>query len=170
MVTGLSIPALLTIACWLLPGPGKTPSNESALIGHSAVSVQEAGLLSNWRARNIEIRIAADDSGGDARFTITTTRDTTTGEIFSAIDASVRGTVTNIAKVAGRAESIDRSNYSKMGIPATAAFACDSWWAGLGSYFYIIQSGHTLLVYQGWQEKQQTNSGFHWKQWRRVAL
>ena len=56
----------------------------------------------------------------------------------------------------------EKGEFAQHQIPATALAACGGWWAGAGDYFYATREGDTLKIYQGWQEEQQTENGFHY--------
>lgn len=58
---------------------------------------------------------------------------------------------------------IEKAEYAKMGIPADAIDACGGWYAGGGDYFYLILTNGKPVVYQGFQEEQQEDEGYHWK-------
>jgi hypothetical protein len=59
--------------------------------------------------------------------------------------------------------NIPASNFSQYEIPKTALTACGGWWAGAGDYFYADLKDNKVVVYQGWQDEQQTDDGYHWK-------
>ena len=58
---------------------------------------------------------------------------------------------------------IEKAEYAKMGIPADALDACGGWYAGGGDYFYVTLKDGKAVVYQGYQEEQQEDEGYHWK-------
>ncbi|MES2555484.1 MAG: hypothetical protein V4604_04995 [Bacteroidota bacterium] len=60
-------------------------------------------------------------------------------------------------------DPIPASNFSQYEIPKTALTACGGWWAGAGDYFYAILKDSKVVVYQGWQDEEQKDNGFHWK-------
>lgn len=60
-------------------------------------------------------------------------------------------------------DNIPASNFSQYEIPKTALTACGGWWAGAGDYFYAILKDNKVVVYQGWQDEEQKDNGFHWK-------
>jgi hypothetical protein len=57
----------------------------------------------------------------------------------------------------------EKSEYAEKGIPATAIDAGGGWYAGAGSYFYLIMKNGEPVVYEGWQEEEQTDKGYHWQ-------
>lgn len=60
-------------------------------------------------------------------------------------------------------EPIPASNFGQYNIPKTAKSACGGWWAGAGDYFYATIEKNKVVVYQGWQDEQQEDEGYHWK-------
>lgn len=60
-------------------------------------------------------------------------------------------------------DKIPASNFSQYEIPKTALTACGGWWAGAGDYFYAELKDNKVVVYQGWQDEEQKDDGFHWK-------
>lgn len=60
-------------------------------------------------------------------------------------------------------DKIPASNFAQYDIPKTALSACGGWWAGAGDYFYAIWENNKVVVYQGWQDEQQTDDGYHWE-------
>ena len=60
-------------------------------------------------------------------------------------------------------DKIPASNFSQYEIPKTALSACGGWWAGAGDYFYADLKDNKVVVYQGWQDEEQKDDGFHWK-------
>lgn len=59
---------------------------------------------------------------------------------------------------------IERSEYKSHKIPADAIIALGGWWAGSGDYYYLILRGGKPVVYEGWQDEQQTDDGYHWEE------
>ena len=69
-----------------------------------------------------------------------------------------------VAKVMRDASLVEKSQFSDMDIPSNAITACGSWYAGAGDYFYLIPDKRNLLkVFQGWQDEEQEDEGFHWE-------
>ncbi|HLP53895.1 MAG TPA: hypothetical protein VK151_02660 [Fluviicola sp.] len=64
-------------------------------------------------------------------------------------------------------DKISAATYSQYDIPKGALSACGGWWAGGGDYFYAIWEDNKVVVYQGWQDEGQTDTGFHWKAMKR---
>jgi hypothetical protein len=60
-------------------------------------------------------------------------------------------------------DKIPASNFAQYDIPKTALSACGGWWAGAGDYFYAELKDNKVVVYQGWQDEQQTDDGYHWE-------
>lgn len=74
-----------------------------------------------------------------------------------------------IDSILGAAQYYSASNYKEMGIPDNAVAACGAWWAGAGDYYYMIKTAKGVAVYQGWQDEQQEDAGYHWKLFREIA-
>lgn len=81
----------------------------------------------------------------------------------TTIYAVINDEKTEIAKIAGHANTIDKSEYSTYSIPKDAIDACSSWWAGAGDYFYMALTEKGVDVYAGWQDEQQEDEGCHWE-------
>ena len=64
------------------------------------------------------------------------------------------GNKINIGKVYGAAINIEKENYAMRQIPSAAIAACGAWFGGAGSYFYIIQKGAKILLYQGFNAEE----------------
>jgi hypothetical protein len=60
-------------------------------------------------------------------------------------------------------DKIPASNFSQYEIPKTALSACGGWWAGAGDYFYADLKDNKVVVYQGWQDEEQKDEGYHWE-------
>jgi len=60
--------------------------------------------------------------------------------------------------------SIPVSNYKQYDIPTEAKSACGGWFAGGGDYFYATITDGKAVVFQGWQDEQQEDDGYHWKE------
>lgn len=74
-----------------------------------------------------------------------------------------KGKTIYITTITGNAETIAKGDFLNKGIPKNAISACGAWWAGAGVYFYAVQSPSGIVIYQGWQEEGQINTGYHWK-------
>lgn len=62
-----------------------------------------------------------------------------------------------------------KEEYAQHGIPANALAACGGWWAGAGDYLYIIEENKAFIVMQGWQDEQQEDEGYHYKEVKRIG-
>lgn len=62
---------------------------------------------------------------------------------------------------------IEPARYAEMGIPADAIDACGGWYAGGGDYFYLVRRDGRAVVFQGFQEEQQEDVGYHWAEVKR---
>lgn len=81
----------------------------------------------------------------------------------SAVFLSINGKEQEIAEIYACSD-IQKSEYEKHEIPPEAIMACGGWWAGAGDYFYIIDIAGEIKVFQGWQDSQQEDEGFHWEE------
>jgi hypothetical protein len=86
------------------------------------------------------------------------------GTPHSEIILGENGGAEAIDTIAGSCNAIPKTDYAKMGIPAEAVAACGAWYAGGGDYFYVLSKDNSGIVFQGYQEEQQTDEGYHWKQ------
>ena len=66
------------------------------------------------------------------------------------------------------AKVFEKADWPRHEIPTTALAACGGWFAGAGDYLYAIREGDSLNVYQGWQDEEQVEGGFHYKVVRAV--
>lgn len=84
------------------------------------------------------------------------------GSRLYAVLLTVDGKTTAIDTVYA-CETIPASSFSQYDIPKEAKSACGGWWAGAGDYFYATIEKNKVVVYQGWQDEQQEDEGYHWK-------
>lgn len=84
------------------------------------------------------------------------------GSRLYAVLLTVDGKTTAIDTVYA-CEAIPASSFSQYDIPKEAKSACGGWWAGAGDYFYATLEKNKVVVYQGWQDEQQEDEGYHWK-------
>lgn len=73
------------------------------------------------------------------------------------------GGATELDTVSVNLAKIEPERYAEMDIPANALDACGGWYAGGGDYFYVVKRKGRAVVYQGFQEETQTDTGYHWK-------
>ena len=81
----------------------------------------------------------------------------------SDISISVNGKVTFLATISGAAtiqNDIGENN---------SITACGGWWAGAGDYFYAVSSAKGVIVYKGWQDETQEDSGYHWEKFKEIS-
>lgn len=82
----------------------------------------------------------------------------------SVISVVINGQSTKIKEISGEAEYYKPSDFAKYEIPEEAIDACGAWYAGQGSYFYLVQSENGVDVYEGWKaEEVSDKKGYHWK-------
>jgi hypothetical protein len=62
---------------------------------------------------------------------------------------------------------IPKEDYAKMDIPTDAIDACGGWYAGGGSYFYVVKRDGKAVVFEGFQEEQQEDKGYHWAEYKK---
>lgn len=116
-----------------------------------------------------ENKIALSESQINAKFKIDLNGNEFNDNPSSNISLSIGGKVINISSITGNAQLFDKSNFADMGIPKNALSACGAFWAGAGDYFYIVPSKSGIIVYQGWQDEEQEDSGYHWKKLKEIA-
>lgn len=61
---------------------------------------------------------------------------------------------------------IPKSDYASREIPADALSACGGWWAGAGDYYFVIMKDGKPVVFEGWQDEGQKDTGYHWKEFK----
>lgn len=49
---------------------------------------------------------------------------------------------------------VEREKYKDHDVPAAAAAACSSWWAGSGLEMYVIRRGNSLILYRRYLDEQ----------------
>lgn len=59
---------------------------------------------------------------------------------------------------------ISKEDYKAFEIPENALYAIGGFWAGLGTYFYLIEKDGKFVVFEGFTEEGQR--GYHWKEWK----
>jgi hypothetical protein len=77
---------------------------------------------------------------------------------------SIAGKESKIRSINACAE-ISRIDYKTFEIPENAISACGGFWAGLGSYFYLVEKDGKFVVFEGFTEEGQKEKGYHWKEW-----
>lgn len=84
----------------------------------------------------------------------------------SSISVQVDGKSEHLADISGTAALIPTDGYAAQGIPVAAIEACGAWWAGAGSYYYLILEAGRPALYEGWSDEAQADTGHHWKKSR----
>ncbi|MBB3842097.1 hypothetical protein FHS57_006126 [Runella defluvii] len=77
--------------------------------------------------------------------------------------------MTQIAKITGNAELVDKKEFAEKGIPKNAIAACGAWWAGAGDYFYLLKTPKGIAIYKGWQDEGQQDKGYHWTKLKEIS-
>lgn len=72
----------------------------------------------------------------------------------SKLYITIAGRKTRIATVDGVPQMMDKSAYKGLQIPAGAAGAVRSWWAGGGDQFFAVVSGNKVYIKQSVLEEQ----------------
>jgi hypothetical protein len=67
-------------------------------------------------------------------------------------------------------EVINKTDFERYEIPATANCACVGWWAGQGTYLYATSRNEIVTVYSGWQDEEQEEPGYHWKKFKEFRM
>lgn len=76
---------------------------------------------------------------------------------------SIGGKETFIREVNNCSE-IPKEEYARYEIPKEAFEARGGWYAGGGDYFYLIMRNGQPVLFEGWQEEGQEDTGYHWKE------
>ncbi|MCC6701481.1 MAG: hypothetical protein IT221_08155 [Fluviicola sp.] len=74
----------------------------------------------------------------------------------------VNGTPQTIDTIAA-CDPINKKSFAQYDIPASAKSAYGGWWAGYGEYYYATIENNKAVVYYGWQDEGQEDSGYHWE-------
>jgi hypothetical protein len=80
--------------------------------------------------------------------------DPETGGSLTTVYLLFNGNKYKLGILHGSGDDVDKSDFADMKIPASAIAACGAWYAGSGSYFYIIQKGSKILLYQGYNGEE----------------
>ena len=77
--------------------------------------------------------------------------------------------IVKISTVIGFLEIIQPDEFANYQIPENAIAARGGWYAGGGDYFYYIEENGNFLIYKGWQDEVQEDSGFHWEKFKVIS-
>jgi hypothetical protein len=88
----------------------------------------------------------------------------------SSIAVNLNNKLTTLGTFAGECQRISKSDFKSKEIPTEAIDGCGTWWAGAGDYFYLIQKGSNLEIYQGWQDEEQEGESYHWKMIKSINI
>lgn len=66
--------------------------------------------------------------------------------------------------------TLGTDEYQNYAIPSEALSASGGWWAGSGNYYYIIQKDESFIVMKGFQEEKQSDTGFHYTEFKRFSI
>jgi hypothetical protein len=75
--------------------------------------------------------------------------DAETGSTLTTVYLLYKDNKIKVGDMRGSADNIEKGNYKMRQIPNTAIAACGAWFGGSGSYYYIIQKGDKLALFQG---------------------
>ena len=139
----------------------KNPSAYGLLVSPTNKRVQINGIG--------KVVVTDNEPKIDAKFIINNTYNDDSGNPSTNIELSFDGKLINISKVTGNAWLIDKNDFINLDIPKNALSACGAWYAGSGNYFYVIASKEGLIVYQGWQDEEQEDQGYHWKKVKEIT-
>lgn len=150
-------------------GPFKTQNEcEVAVQNYRKKNPSAIGLLVSNEPKRVQIAgigkvTVFDNVKANVRFKITPLPEDISGTPYAQISVIINNKSYLIKKIAGNAELIKTNRYREKGIPSQANDACGAWWAGSGTYFYIVKSLNQYVLYEGWQEEGQEGFDFHWK-------
>lgn len=88
----------------------------------------------------------------------------------SDVSVILNGKKIKIQSVVGAMNPISEDEYSDYQIPKNAISAYGGWWAGAGDYFYISPSSNGIIVFHGWQDESQEDTGYHWEKIKEINL
>jgi len=80
--------------------------------------------------------------------------DEQTGGSLTTVFLLYNGNKYKLGTIHGSGDNIDKSDFADRKIPISAIAACGAWYAGSGSYYYIIQKGPKILLYQGYNGEE----------------
>jgi hypothetical protein len=86
----------------------------------------------------------------------------------SDVSVMVNGKKIKVQSVVGQMNPITKNEYTDYQIPENATSACGGWWAGAGDYFYISSSNKGIIVFHGWQDESQQDTGYHWEKIKEI--
>lgn len=88
----------------------------------------------------------------------------------TSIGVILNNKLTTLGSFAGECQRISKPDFKSKDIPSEAIDGCGTWWAGAGDYFYLIQKGSNLEIYQGWQDEEQEGESYHWKLMKSIKI
>ena len=141
LIAGLTI---LIVSC-----KGKSDKKVTETDTTTANTTTADTSLKNKPAVWLECKVGAEDSSGNPHADVILFRG---------------GYEQKVASINACSE-IPKSEYKTYEIPENAISAIGGFWAGLGSYFYLVEKDGVYSVYEGFTEEGQKEKGYHWKKW-----
>jgi hypothetical protein len=131
--------------------------SEEQTVAASTVTASD----SSTRVSSVSEASASKDS---VSFLVEVSEEEETGTPMSNISLVANEQTIQLKKVPGQISVYGKEDFERMDIPQEALAACGGWWAGAGSYFYVLKSPKEgLLVYEGWADEGSDTEGYHWK-------
>ncbi|WP_304236621.1 hypothetical protein [Jiulongibacter sediminis] len=72
------------------------------------------------------------------------------------------GKVAFLDSMDGTAEQISKERYQSMEIPQNALAAYGGWWAGLGTYYYLIPTEEKVMIFKAYEDEGSSEAGLYW--------
>jgi ABC-type phosphate/phosphonate transport system substrate-binding protein len=72
---------------------------------------------------------------------------------FSYVSATKNAEIVVATQAMGEYNSVDKSSFAQLKIPAEAVAAISGFWAGLGTAYYAIEKDGKVLVFEGFQDE-----------------
>lgn len=175
---------VLTVVFYLL----HMKNSFKIILGTLSIAILTAscgGNKSDEKTKSIQVTTPADTSNNkkidsinarkkeekvEAKFIINSLGEDETLTPITDVSVAFRDKIIYLSKIHGPVSELEKSKYGERDIPSNAIAACISWWAGSGTYYYIIPSKKGgIVIYQGWQDEEQTGYGYHWEKFKTIS-
>lgn len=165
MKKSLILTAFLIAIAMLLANCGSKQLEEKKIIANTkakddSVSKRKIDSINTVKKENLV----------EAKFIINSLGEDETLTPITDVSVAFRDKIIYLSKIHGPVSELEKSKYDERDIPSNAIAACTSWWAGSGTYYYIIPSKKGgIVIYQGWQDEEQTGYGYHWEKFKTIS-
>lgn len=135
-----------------------TSETTTASESKTSVKTQESEVPIDQQEKAIEVEAPVTSVKLKSKFL----RELDYGMREHLVILEVNGTPQIIDTIAA-CDPINKKSFAQYDIPATAKSAYGGWWAGYGEYYYATIENNKAVVYYGWQDEGQEDSGYHWE-------